>query len=374
MRYAAIDIGTVTCRLLVAEADDPAAEAYRERCHQQERDHSELPSATALQRVKWFFSGELATLDKQAAEEASVDACDLRLHELHREVQIVDLGQGVDASHRLDKAAMDRVTDCVRGYLERIQEFSEPNRPVETAVVATSAVRDAANASELSKRFTDLGAALTIVSGKQEAHLSFAGASAAYPGQPVMVVDVGGGSTEVVLGISGAEPAFSHSFDIGCRRMTERFLHADPPTAQECAQARQQISQQMQPVFDQMQPVLERLVGQGDGVQRLVCVAGTATSCVSIDRRMEVYDPRRVDGVEVARVTLRRIFDQLRSLPLEQRRQVVGLEPKRAHVIVAGLLILDVVMELAGMDAFTVSETDILQGIVMRLATSYQLA
>ena len=171
------------------------------------------------------------------------------------------------------------------------------------------------------------------------------------------MVDVGGGSTEVIFGSAHEGVVFAHSFNIGCRRITEMFIHTDPPQEEELARAKAYVIGELRSVLG------IRL--ENAHPDRVVAVAGTATSVVSVDEAMEVYDSARVHKTVVDIATLRAVMDRLAALTLEERQQVVGLEPKRAGVIVAGMLILECVLEALGQTSFTVSESDILQGIVM---------
>ena len=176
-----------------------------------------------------------------------------------------------------------------------------------------------------------------------------------------MVVDVGGGSTEVVLGRAGSAPRSSRSFDIGCRRVTEKFFSADPPSDCEVARARAWVRSGMRSFFDEA-------AASGFAPSRMVAVAGTATSVVSVHEGMEVYDAARVHKTAVSREVLDAVCDRLRGCTLAERQRVAGLDPGRAPVIVAGLVILQEVMDMAGVSAFTVSESDILHGIILEAA------
>ena len=307
-RYAAIDIGTVTCRMLVVDADE---------------------------------SG---------------------LHELAREYVITNLGEGVDATGELKPEAIDRVVRAIDGFLAVRDSLSTPDHPVvRTVAVATSAARDARNAAEFAARLRERGIELSVIPGSREAALSFSGASIDFSGERLMVVDVGGGSTEVVMGVGGAEPVCAHSFNVGCRRVTEKFLASDPPAPEELARARAWIREQMASWFaDQAK--------EAASLERVVAVAGTATTVVSIRKRMETYDSSCVHKARVSRQGLLEVYERLAALPLSERMQVVGLDPKRAPVMVAGLLILLEVLDFAGIDAFTVSETDILHGITLAVS------
>ena len=300
-RYAAIDIGTVTCRMLV------------------------------------------------------VDVGESGLHELTREYAITNLGEGVDATGELKPEAMERVVRAIDGFLAVRDSLSTPDHPViRTVAVATSAARDARNAADFAARLRERGIELSVIPGAREAALSFSGAS----------IDVGGGSTEVVMGMGGVEPVCAHSFNVGCRRVTEKFLASDPPAPEELARARAWIHVKMASWFAEQSK-------EAADLERVVAVAGTATTVVSIRDRMEAYDSSRVHKARVSRQDLLEVYERLAALPLSERKQVVGLDPKRAPVMVAGLLILLEVLDFAGVDAFTVSETDILHGIT--LAVSHEV-
>ena len=240
--------------------------------------------------------------------------------------------------------------------------LSTPDHPVvRTVAVATSAARDARNAADFAARLRERGIELSVVPGSREAALSFSGASIDFSGERLMVVDVGGGSTEVVMGVGGAEPLCAHSFNVGCRRVTEKFLASDPPAPEELAQACAWIREQMASWFaDQTK--------EAASLERVIAVAGTATTVVSIRERMETYDSSRVHKARVSRQNLLEVYERLAALPLSERMRVVGLDPKRAPVMVAGLLILLEVLDFTGIDAFTVSETDILHGITLAVS------
>lgn len=205
------------------------------------------------------------------------------------------------------------------------------------------------------------GVTLAVIPGSREAQLTFLGASSDFPGENLLVVDIGGGSTEVVAGRFGEDPVASHSFNIGCRRVTERFFRDDPPTPDQMDAARQWIRETMAPYF-------EGLATAGFAIDRVVAVAGTATSVVSIREAMEVYDSSRVHKAVVAAGELAAIEERLAAEPLEERKATVGLDPKRAGVIVAGFVILEEVLALAGADAYTASESDILHGMIFEAA------
>lgn len=308
-RYAAIDIGTVTCRMMIA--------------------------------------------DMQADD----------MHVLCKEYRITNLGEGVDSNHMLLPQAMDRVRDALCDFLQIRSAFDVPDNPIKkTLVVATSAARDARNASEFENMLEELGLRLQVISGNEEAALTFSGATSRFAGEQVMVVDVGGGSTEVSIGEAGGNPRFARSFDIGCRRATERLLKTDPPTSAEMAAAREWMGRAFRTWFCEVREKGCRLP------DRMIAVAGTATTAVSIREGMYEYDSSRVDLAQVTLPQIQQLTQRLAALPLEERRSVVGLDPGRAPVIVAGMLILEEVMRAAGQTAFTVSESDILNGMIIRCA------
>lgn len=307
-RYGALDIGTVTCRLLVADVED----------------------------------GRIIDVDKEYA--------------------ITDLGVGVDATGRLSEAAIERVLACVDRYLEVLVRYDAPEHPVRRLIaMATSASRDAENGPEFAARLAERGVTLAVIPGSREAQLTFLGASSDFPDEKLLVVDIGGGSTEVVAGSFGTDPVASRSFDIGCRRVTERFFHDDPPTPGQMDAARQWIREAMASYF-------EGLADIGFAIDRVVAVAGTATSVVSIREAMETYDSSRVHKAVVTAGELAAIEERLAAETLEERKVTVGLDPKRAGVIVAGLVILEEVLALAGADAYTASESDILHGMIFEAA------
>ena len=320
-RFAAIDIGTVTCRLLIADVHDDGA-----------------------------------------------------MEDVRRETVICNLGVGVDKTGVLAPESIERVGVAVEGFVEAMREtqgatggetqgatLGAAGGPIPVMAVATSASRDARNAADFEARLARAGLKLNIIPGEREAALSFAGASSSFAGQRVVVVDVGGGSTEIIAGLAGGDPERARSFNVGCRRVTERFLHSDPPTPEELERAAAWIAEELAGYIDEL-----RGAGQLDA--RMVAVAGTATSIVSMREQMREYDSKRVHRSVVSRADVDATLERLSRMTTEERTHVVGLSPGRAPVIVAGVLILQQIMELAGIPEFTVSETDILHGIIMAQA------
>jgi exopolyphosphatase / guanosine-5'-triphosphate,3'-diphosphate pyrophosphatase len=221
---------------------------------------------------------------------------------------------------------------------------------------ATSAVRDAANGRELLAEVARRhGFETRLLSGREEAELTYRGVTsrlAAGPG--TLVCDIGGGSTELVLG--GPDGVVdATSLDIGCVRMSERCLHSDPPSAAELAALRGAVAE----------IVPEALTS---AVRTLVGVAGTITTLAAIDLDLEREVPELVDGHPLARSTVEALLGRLAALPLAERRSVRGLMPERAPTIVAGAAIAAEVMWATGADAMVVSERDILHGAALAAA------
>lgn len=274
-----------------------------------------------------------------------------RLVEEHvRETEITRLGEGVDGAGRLSPAAMERVFETCTRYREAI-DAAGADRVV---AVLTSAVRDAANGDEfrdeLRRRF---GFDAETISGEREARLTYRGATSRRGSkEPVLVLDIGGGSTELVVG-AGDQVEFHVSTQIGSVRFTERYLEQDPPPAEALATCRAAVRAGLEAAV----PARERS-RPDDGI----AVAGTPTSFAAIELRLEPYDRDRVHGHVLTRESCERILGELAALPLTERRQVPGLHPERAPTIVAGGLILADTMSVFGLDAIEVSERDILEG------------
>ncbi|WP_261428784.1 Ppx/GppA phosphatase family protein [Berryella wangjianweii] len=289
--------------------------------------------------------------------------CDGSIHELARGYRICNLGQGVDATGVLRSDALDRVGRALEDFRSDLASFERSlGQRAAVRAIATSAARDARNASQLIELVRSLGIELQVASGHEEAGLCFAGVAHGFPDEALVVIDIGGGSTEVVAGTSASGVLSARSFDIGCRRATEKLLGEEAPCPADIERLRCWVREQMAPHFADL-----RARGLLDA--RLVGVAGTATTVVSVRERMREYRSDLVHGAEVTRSELRAITDRLAGLSLERRREVVGLDPQRAGVIVAGLVIMEECMTLAGAPRYTVSESDVLQGIILAVAS-----
>jgi exopolyphosphatase / guanosine-5'-triphosphate,3'-diphosphate pyrophosphatase len=275
------------------------------------------------------------------------------LRELARESIVTRLGEGVDATGRLGDEPQARVFDALDGYREVMDAHDATVR----TVVMTSAVRDATNGAEFADQVRErYGLTGRTLSGDEEARLSFLGATSSRPGDvPLLVIDIGGGSTEMVEG-AGGEVEFHVSTQVGVVRHTERFLHADPPTPGEL----EALARAAREEIDASVPEDVR-----DRVQAAVAVAGTATQLAAIDLELEPYDSSRVEGHRLPRERLEALCDRLASVPLAERRQITGLDPARAPTIVAGVTILLQVVGAFGLGGVEVSERDILWGVAL---------
>jgi len=261
--------------------------------------------------------------------------------ELERRTIITSLGKGVDATGRLADDAMDRVAEAIAVYREVIDRLG-----VEKVVaVATSAMRDAENGPNFHRYLKEkYGVDARTISGDEEARLTFLGATAGRTDdRDTVVIDIGGGSTEYVLGRAGGEPSFHTSTQMGSVRYTERFLHTDPPRPEELAAAAEAVRE--------MVPRLE--------AAHAIAVAGTATSLAAIDGAEEVH------GYRLSLASCERIAAMLAGKTVEQRRGVEGLHPDRAPTIVAGAVILTESIRSLGLNEVEVSDRDILHGAAL---------
>jgi len=288
------------------------------------------------------------------------------LTDVVRRMEIVRLGQGVDRTGMLDPAALARALDTTARYARECRELGVER----IRYVATSATRDAVNRQEFVDGVRDLiGVEPEIISGEEEARLSFSGATSVLRDrpQPVLVVDIGGGSTELVLGSDGRVSA-GHSMDIGAVRMKERHLHTDPPTASELAAARADIRAALD--------VAAGVVDLG-ATRTLVGVAGTITSITGEVLGLDHYDPALIDGATMTIAAAQEACEWYLRATHEERAGRGYLHPGRVDVIAAGALVWsevmarvqrDVVASGGVLETTTTSEHDILDGIALSLA------
>jgi exopolyphosphatase/guanosine-5'-triphosphate,3'-diphosphate pyrophosphatase len=273
-------------------------------------------------------------------------------------MRIVRLGEGVDRTGRLSEAALDRTMTALREYAALIAEA----KPEAVRMVATSASRDAANASEFTGRVTEiLGVAPEVISGDEEAALSFAGATRelAGAGAPYLVTDIGGGSTEFVVG-STESSLKGRSVNIGCVRLTERHLHGDPPTAAETTATERDIDAALDDAA--------AAVPAADA-STLVGLAGSVTTIAAIALGLDRYLPERIHHSRVSAGQVHEITDRLLGLTRAERGAIPGMHPGRIDVIAAGALILDRIMTRFGFPGVLVSEHDILDGIAWSIVS-----
>ncbi len=277
--------------------------------------------------------------------------------ELERRSVVTRLGTGVDANGELQDDAMQRVYSTLDEFKEEI----ERRRPEKKIAIFTSAVRDATNGSEFANAVGDrYGFEPHVLEGDEEAGLTFLGATSERDPEdqtPTLVIDIGGGSTELVVG-SGREARFHVSTQAGVVRQTERHINDDPPSPDELDQLAEDVRAI---ISDAIKPEVRGEVRHG------IAVAGTATSLAAIAQRLEPYDPEKVHGYTVSKEEAERILGELAAISLEERRATPGLHPDRAPTIVAGAIILREVMELFGLSAIEVSEHDILRGAALGL-------
>ena len=289
---------------------------------------------------------------------ADVDPAAGTLTDLHRRMEIVRLGQGVDATGQLAPDALARTLAMVRRYGEVIAAA----RAGAVRMVATSATRDAANAAEFVSGVRDvLGIEPEVLTGEEEAWLSFTGATAELAGQadaPYLVADIGGGSTEFVLGERLAVTA-ALSVDIGCVRLTERHLHGDPPEPRQAAAATADIDAALDLVAGKVPAAAART---------LVGLAGSVTTVAALALRLDSYDPVRIHHSRISAADVHRQSVRLLGQTREARAALAVMHPGRVDVIGAGALILDRIVQRFSFPDVLVSEHDILDGIAWSLA------
>jgi exopolyphosphatase/guanosine-5'-triphosphate,3'-diphosphate pyrophosphatase len=281
---------------------------------------------------------------------------------LERLMRITRLGEGVDATRKLDPAAIDRTT----AVLGEFREVMDRHGVTATRLVATSAVRDAANGDEfLAAARNATGVEPELLSGDEEGRLAYLGATAELPedsgeGQDTVVIDIGGGSTEVVVGRRGSVSAVS--LDLGCVRLTERHLLHDPPTAAELFEARSTVAAALDDAVRAV-PSLASL----RPARRLLGLAGTVTTISALEQRLAVYDRARIHHSDLPVGTVDTWCATLAGETASARRSRPGMTPGREDVIVGGVLVLSEFMARFRFDRCLVSEADILDGLVETL-------
>ena len=276
--------------------------------------------------------------------------------QVERRTTVTNMGRGVDHTNLICADAVEDVCRVIADYIARYEEMGAER----VMAIATSAVREAANGeafiAELRERF-DLDTRL--LTGKEEAHLTYLGATAhRAEGEPTLVFDIGGGSTELIVG-TGMHVGFHTSLQAGTIRQSERHLTSDPPDPHE-----------LEDLASDVRNLIGRAVAEqpAAAATRAIAVAGTPTSLAAVDQALEPYDPGRVHGYRLGMRKIQRMLSKLSSLPLAERLRVPGLHPGRAPTIVAGAVILVQVMRAFGLEEIEVSELDILHGSALSAA------
>ena len=304
-RLAGIDIGTLTCRLLIAD---------------------------------------IATSG--------------RLIELRSDRRILRLGEGVDQTGQLSVAAMDRVIQCLREWRELI----DASHVDATAVVATSAVRDAANRDEFLDRVKhEAGFEVELISGAEEARRTMLGirSGLSHEVTDVLALDIGGGSTEFMLDRSGQKPVV-RSIDIGIVRLCERLLHHDPPTDDEVHRAREWVARETNAAVAGMDSYQ---------AATFVGTAGTITSLAAMAQKLSIYEPARIHNYRLQLTTIQELEQTLLSRKKADRTGLPGLEKDREEVIAAGAIIIRTIMDTLGVSAVLVSDLGLREGVVIDQVT-----
>lgn len=306
LRLAGVDIGTLTCRLLIAD----------------------VPT-------------------------------DGRLTELRSDRRILRLGEGVDRTGQLSVAAMDRVVQCLREW----QEIIDVAHVNATVAVATSAVRDAANRDEFLDRVKhEAGFEVELISGEEEARRTMLGirSGLSHEVTDVLALDIGGGSTEFILDRPGQKPVV-RSIDIGVVRLCERLLHHDPPTDDEVNQAHEWVARETKTaVADMGNYQMATFVG----------TAGTITSLAAMAQKLRTYEPARIHNFQLQLTTIQDIEYTLLSRKKTDRVDLPGLENGREEVIAAGAIIIRTIMETLGVSECLVSDLGLREGLLINLATT----
>lgn len=303
-RFAGIDIGTLTCRLLIAD----------------------------------LASGQ-------------------PLHEVRSDRRILRLGEGVDQTKRLSLAAMDRVIHCLHEWRNVINSYHVEA----SSIVATSAVRDAANRDAfLEKVKQEAGFDVEVISGKEEARRTLLGIRSGLPAgvTDILALDIGGGSTEFILDRPGQKP-ITRSIDIGVVRFCERLLRHDPPTDDEVQQAREWVTRETKASISEMDDY---------GQATFVGTAGTVTSLAAMAQKLPAYEPARIHNYRLKLGTIRHLEQMLLSRTKAQRIGLPGLEKDREEVIVAGAIIIRTLMETLNQSECLVSDLGLREGVLIDLA------
>ncbi|MBN2167702.1 MAG: Ppx/GppA family phosphatase [Actinobacteria bacterium] len=289
-----------------------------------------------------------------------------------RRMVITRLGEGVDKTGSISPEASNRVAVVLEEYSRAIGQAGADR----VIAAATSVVRDCSNAGELLERAEGIiGVQPLVLSGEAEGRISFLGAASDLKneraGGKLLIFDIGGGSTELIVGnapgadsdgaclLEEAMNSKTVSVNVGCVRMSERFLKTDPPSPVS-------IGRMESHIVNELKSSVSSLMSAGDPATG-IALAGTATTVSAINMGLDEYDAERIHHSSISRAEVESIFMQLASVGLEERKQVMGLEPGRADVIIGGMAVLRTIMDLCGLDEVMISEKDILDGLIINL-------
>lgn len=278
-----------------------------------------------------------------------------RIVDLSKHSVITDMGRGVDAAGAFQDSAIERVVAACSQFAEEARAFGAEA----TCVTLTSAARDASNADELLARLEGLGFKPQVIPGEIEARLTFFGVARDFPGERIAVADPGGGSTEVVVGsyqpdASSLELERVHSFNIGCRRLTDRFFTSDPPAAEELDAAAAWAYEQFKSYWSALD----------ERPDRLISVGGTVTTLVALEHELVPYDSDFVHLRELTAAEVDFQFERMRQLDVAGIASLKGMQVKRAPMMLAGSIVIRELMRSGGYRELTVSESSLLAGVV----------
>ena len=278
-----------------------------------------------------------------------------------KHTEITDLGEGVDATGRFCAGAIERVVAACTQFVDEARDFGAEV----ICTTCTSAARDAENAEELLGRLRTLGLKPQVIAGLVEARLTFFGVAHDFEGERILVADSGGGSTELACGSyrtapSSLELESARSLDIGCRRVTEKFLHADPANDDQLAAASAWADEQLAAYWSGAAPAPDGIFERPD---RLVAVGGTVTTLVAMVHELTQYDPAFVHLHGLSLAEAEGAIARMRGLSAKEIAGLPGIQPKRARVILAGALIIRSLMRTGGYTELTVSENSLLAGM-----------
>lgn len=271
------------------------------------------------------------------------------LNELIKEVEIVKLGEGVNENHFLKEEAIERTVECLKKYKETADKYNVK----ELKAFATSATRDAENREKFMKKVRELGIEIKCISGEEEAKLNFLGNSLVFNDR-ILVIDIGGGSTEFTLGKNN-EIDFIKSIDIGAVRATEKFFSQDDYSQENIEKCKEWVRKN-----------IEEIKKIKNEEFKAVGVAGTATTQISVKKEMKIYDSQQVHMSKISVKELEENLELFISKSIEERKEIIGLEPKRADVIIAGTIILITILKELNKEKIIVSESDNLTGAMIK--------